>query len=311
MPARTVGQLAALLSSYTPATGIGPAFTECLNQVLERVYSMGLWQDMTYEEVLPLQDGRVALPPEADTILYYLFNDAPLAKIRPLWYDYKSLGRTEGCGTTASGLVDDGFHVGSTDLDEAGDYSIYFTGTENFNGLESFRIDGTVAGVRTVETLTPAAGDGSASTAAVYDAIHSITWSNVSDPRVNVGLTNADIALDVDSWATILGPEGVLRTRRYRVPGSNPDTEIRALLTRRHVPVSADSDIVYLGNSNALKHGLLALTAEDNADLEKADIHWEQCRKIFDQELDSGSSGTARTINVDIWGGQAPVQNLM
>lgn len=311
MPARTVGQLAALLSSYTPAAGIGPAFTECLNQVLERVYSMGLWQDMTYEVDLPLQDGRVSLPPEADTILYYLFNDAPLAKIRPLWYDYKALGRVEGHGTTASGLVDDGFHVGSTDLDEDGDYSIVFTATGNFTGLEIFRIAGTAAGERTLEELVPTAGASSVTTDSTYDEIHSITWTNVSDSRVKVGLTNADADLDVDSWATILGPEGVLRTRRYRVPGSNPDTEIRALLTRRHVPVSADSDIVYLGNSNALKHGLLAVTAEDNADLEKADIHWEQCRKIFDQELDSGSSGTARTINVDIWGGQAPVQNLM
>lgn len=314
MPAATLGQLANRLSTYT--TPDGPSFPDALSQVLERVYNLGLWQDITDERVLQAQaDATIALPLDTDAVLHWIVNDSPAGPVRPLWHDYRLIGRSAN-QPVGAGLIDAGFSVGASyeDDEEAGYFLRFETenGT-NFSGTESFILDYTDGdGVRASETITP---DDSAafvtSTETDIAKIHSIIWSGVSK-RIRVELKNADAEFDDDEFGLLSVPEGVMRHRRFRVSGAREGDDVRVLLKRKPPVLINDNDIVYIGNSNALKHGLLAVIAEDNADLERAQYHWTECVRIFNEELGILDVGHTFTVNVDLTGhGGLPIQTIL
>lgn len=304
MPSATLGQLARKLSAYT--TPEGPTFSDALSQVLDRVYALGLWSDITDERVLTVaEDYTVALPQDAETILYWLLANGPGGPIRPLWHDYKNFGRLDSNVPTGFGLVDAGYSVGASipDASET-NYSLRFeteTGSD-FEGTEKFIVDFTDgAGVRATETLEPN-GVANIVTAEVDIAtIHSVIWEGLAS-RVRVELKNTDTDFDDDEFALLASPEGVLRTRRYRVGGGYPGNAVRVLLKLKPPFLSSDTTIVRLGNTNALKHGLLAVIAEDNADLERAQYHWGECIRVFNEELGSVTDGQQFTVNLDMTG---------
>lgn len=314
MPAATLGQLSTKLSAYT--TPDGPTFPDALSQVLERVYNLGLWQDITDERIIQAQaDATIALPLDTDAVLYWIVNDSPAGKVRPLWHDYRLVGRSAN-QPVGAGLIDAGFSVGASyeDDEEAGYYLRFETenGT-NFSGTESFTIDFTDGdGVRSSETLEPANSVAFIVTTETDIAkIHSIIWGGVSK-RVRVELKNADTEFDDDNFGLIAEPDGVMRHRRFRVSGAREGDDVRVLLKRKPPYLSADNDIVYLGNTNALKHGLLAVIAEDNADLEKAQYHWGECVRIFNEELGMLDVSHEFAVNLDLTGhGGCPVETLM
>jgi hypothetical protein len=313
VPAATLGQLATRLSTYT--TPDGPTFPDALSQVLERVYNLGLWQDITDERVLQAQsDGTIALPLDTDAVLHWIVNDSPGGPVRPLWHDYRLIGRSAN-QPIGAGLIDAGFSVGASyENDEEGNYSLRFeteNGT-NFAGTESFTIDYTDGdGVRAAETITP---DDSAayvtSTETDIAKIHSLIWSGASK-RIRVELKNTDTEFNDDNFGLISVPEGVMRHRRFRVSGARENDDVRVLLKRKPPVLANDNDIVYIGNANALKHGLLAVIAEDNADLERAQYHWTECVRIFNEELGLLDVGHQFAVNLDLTGhGGYPIQTI-
>lgn len=314
MPAATLGQLAAKLSAYTTPTG--PSFPDALSQVLSRVYNLGLWQDITDERVLEAQeDATIALPQDTDAVLHFLLVDSPAGPIRPLWHDYRLIGRSAN-QPFGAGLIDAGFSVGASyEDDEEGNYSLRFeteNGT-NFAGTEKFTIDFTDGdGVRATETVEPSNSVAFIVTSETDIAkIHSIIWSGVSK-RIRVELKNTDAEFNDDNFGLISVPDGVLRHRRFRVSGAREGDDVRVLLKRKPPVLSSDNDIVYLGNENALKHGLLAVVAEDNADLERAQYHWSECVRIFNEELGTLDVGHQFAINLDLTGhGGYPVQTIL
>ena len=82
--------------------------------------------------------------------------------------------------------------------------------------------------------------------------------------------------------------DGVARYRRFRFANPSAGSQnAKLLLKRAWQPVMVQSDIVHLGNINAIKHGLLGLLAEDNADLERAQYHWAVSQQLLEEELDS------------------------
>lgn len=105
----------------------------------------------------------------------------------------------------------------------------------------------------------------------------------------------------------------VARFRRFRV--SNPASEektILLLLKRRFETLFKDTDTVYLSNINAIKHGILATIAEDNADIERAEYHWSVCNKLLDEEKSAYRGMVRPELNLDPFGGSAArVVNVM
>lgn len=106
--------------------------------------------------------------------------------------------------------------------------------------------------------------------------------------------------------------DGVARYRRFRF--SNPSAEvknIKLLLKRSWEPVLVQDDLIYLGNLNAIKHGLLGMLAEDNADLERAQYHWTICQKLLDEELDAARGSAKPRVSLDPSGSGSTIPNIM
>jgi hypothetical protein len=102
--------------------------------------------------------------------------------------------------------------------------------------------------------------------------------------------------------ATIPTGSGVLRFRRFRTSQPSEESYVH-LLVKRAAPMNlTDDTIIYLGNIGAIKHGLLGLIAEDNADIERAGFHWGMCGKLLDEELRSILGAAKPTLNVDLSG---------
>lgn len=314
VPAATLGQLANRLSTYT--TPDGPTFPDALSQVLERVYNLGLWQDITDERVITAQaDGTIALPLDTDAVLHWIVNDSPAGPVRPLWHDYRNIGRSAN-QPIGAGLIDAGFSVGASYEDDSeGNYSLRFEteNASNFSGTESFTIDFTDGdGVRATETVSPTSSEAfKVTTETDIAKIHSIIWSGVSK-RVRVELKNTDTDLNDDEFGLIAVPDGVMRHRRFRVSGAKEGDLVRVLLKRKAPVLANDNDIIYIGNANALKHGLLAVIAEDNADLERAQYHWTECVRIFNEELGILDVSHEFVVNLDLTGhGGLPIQTIL
>ena len=111
-----------------------------------------------------------------------------------------------------------------------------------------------------------------------FDGLHQkvrLVAENFSDPTEQYTL------------AEMIG-DGVVRYRRFRFQNSSAATkDVKLLLKRSWQPLVTENDIIHLGNLNAIKHGLLGMLAEDNADLERAQYHWTICQQLLDQELDA------------------------
>jgi hypothetical protein len=195
--------------------------------------------------------------------------------------------------------VDDGFHPVLLDMkdvegvaetaDVAGEALFFAYPAGTTTAITSF--DGTI-------TITgkDANGRSYSDTNDTGEALSDVEIE-VTDPLVEItSIVYNDIPYPVDVVcsvtptkviATIPAGSGVYRVRRFRTSAKEPDTTIHLLVKRGAPSDITDDTIIYLGNIGALKHGLLGLIAEDNADLERANFHWGMAGKLLDQELAS------------------------
>lgn len=323
MPAATLEQLTARLTRYADPNG--PSFALALSGVLERIYSLGLWQDITDERVLTVaRDLTISIPRDTDTVLHWILNDSPAGPVRPLWHDYRLLGR----GTNpplGAGLVDMGYRATSVPLAEAG-HSLFYVVAAN----DDYRTDNWPDGGGGHGTLVVEATDGtkiyrqSNATLPAYafgfgydsgdDSFETVT--EITSIRYDNFARPYDIRTDEYDPASVIatvGPGGgVCRYRTFRVNGAKPGDEVRVLLKRRPPPLVENSEIVHIGNHNALKHGLLAVLAEENADLERSQFHWTECVRILNEELGTLDVGHQFALNIDLTGhGGLPVQSIL
>jgi len=106
--------------------------------------------------------------------------------------------------------------------------------------------------------------------------------------------------------------DGVARYRRFRFHNSDSSTKnVKLLLKRAWQPVLTQDDIMHLGNLNAIKHGLLGMLAEDNADLERAQYHWTICRQLLDEELDAARGAAKPKLTVKPAGNNFHIPNII
>ena len=106
--------------------------------------------------------------------------------------------------------------------------------------------------------------------------------------------------------------DGVARYRRFRFSNSSGSTQnVKLLLKRAWQPVMSQDDIMHLGNLNAIKHGLLGMLAEDNADLERAQYHWTICRQLLDEELDAARGAAKPKLTVKPAGNNFHIPNII
>jgi|TARA_R100000234_G_scaffold28653_1_gene16517 hypothetical protein len=87
--------------------------------------------------------------------------------------------------------------------------------------------------------------------------------------------------------------------RRYRIAPVDSTTKATFLMKRKWVDVSSNSHYVFLPNDpSVIKHALLGKLAEDNADVQRAEYHWQTCQKLLDADLDSYRGGARPRPNI-------------
>lgn len=323
MPAYTVSQLGSLLDTYVE---LGKPFTVALGQVLPRIYALGMWRDTSYEISLSGKYGYVSLPDGSDSVLACTVNDRA-RPVRSLWHDVRITGR-HPLLSTYYGIVDAGFHPVALDMKEVQDVGTeeevvgipnplyaYSAGTNSpvtgFTGdveITTDRANGGLnqkltQGVITTTPFTGLAFTGSSP----FKKILNITYTEVNESFDLVDPEYPDKVI-----ATVPTGSGVVRCRRFRTSEPNENTVVH-LLIRRECPWDLTPDtVVHLGNIGAIKHGLLGLISEDNADIERASYHWGMCGKLLDQELSSVLGSAKPTLKLDLSGcaSAAPIYNL-
>jgi hypothetical protein len=300
MPALTTNQLRNLLGTYIEPGG---DFLASLNQVLARVYSTGTYRDLTVQYSLPVVDSHVTLPDDADAILHVMVDGYPVPA-RALWHDFKSVGQNYDSGDLSWGLIDAGYWPTLKLLPEAG---ITFLSVDP--AASDYRTDGwdPVVDGSNIEVL---ASDGEKvyrSEAGGGVLTFSATVTNILSIKFDGLIAPYDLRTDgADPETTIatVGPNsGTTRYRRFRLNrATDGETVVHVLCKRAFKPLEDDDDICYIANIGALKHGMLGRIAEDNADLERANYHWQLCTKLLDDEAASATGAAQQRLSIDPFG---------
>lgn len=296
MHATTLGQLSQTLGSYIAP---GQSFAPVLNQALEVVYNMGVWRDLTIEGSFDCSTGYFSLPDQADTVLFAVIDGQP-RRVRSLWHDYNVLGTIDD-QLVHLGLIDDGYRPTLVDI-AADTAALYVDPASDAPGSAAYTpANGELITVRSNDGTKAYSNDftsGSLSFAPAIDYVNEIRYESLQN-RYDIRTTDNDPTTTI---ATVGPGTGIARFRRYRVPNAQAGSFAHILCKRRFVPLINDSDPVYISNINALKHALLAVLAEDNADLERAEVHWGKCKAMLDDQLDQYRGPARPALDLQFFG---------
>jgi hypothetical protein len=322
MPALTVKAVTKALSDYVrPDEDI----VAKLNMVMPRLYAMGMWRDLLYDWSIETTNKYFTLPEHADSLLGVMLQDSPV-EAQSQWHDYRISGYASDGPTPIFGVVDDGFHEAKEDLvyKAATDvYRIMVDGVApNYTLPPSGSItvvygrqSGSEFGEDNVKSYTinlaATSSSGPASVNPDAVSIKSISFADVPEEvRVYAIHQNSTPAGAVTTLAVVKG-DGVVRYRRFRFENTNAAIKnVKLLLKRAWQPVQTQDDILYLGNLNAIKHGLLGMLAEDNADLERAQYHWNISRQLLEEELDATRGSAKPKLKINPSGASFYIPNI-
>ena len=319
MPALTVKAVTKALSDYVrPDEDI----VAKLNMVMPRLYAMGMWRDLLYDWSIETTNKYFTLPEHADSLLGVMLQDSPV-EAQSQWHDYRISGYAGEGPSPIFGVVDDGFHEAKEDLvykvatdvyrimvdGVAPNYVLPSSGSITVvYGRQSTAVFGENAVATATINLDGTAGGHAPDADAV--SIKSISFADVpEDVRVYALHQNNNPATST-TLAVVKG-DGVSRYRRFRFEnGSASVRNVKLLLKRAWQPVQTQDDILYLGNLNAIKHGLLGMLAEDNADLERAQYHWGISRQLLEEELDATRGSAKPKLKINPAGASFYIPNI-
>jgi len=311
MPALTVKAVTKALSEYVRPD---EDLVAKLNLVMPRLYAMGMWKDLLYDWSIETTNDYFALPEHSESLLGAMLEDSPV-EARSQWHDYRIGGYAKAGPSPIFGVVDDGYHPSKEDLRTPTNSDVYEIVIRAVAPATSLPSDGKIVVESTKSDGTKVSNSvdlgayGAGWSAATITKVNEISFSDIHD-SVEVYASNQDDNSEI-VLAVVKG-DGVVRYRRFRF--SNPSAEvknIKLLLKRAWEPVLVQDDLIYLGNLNAIKHGLLGMLAEDNADLERAQYHWTICQKLLDEELDAARGAAKPRVSLDPSGSGSTIPNIM
>ena len=276
---------------------------------------MGYWRDLCYELEITTSNGYFSLPAEAESIMCATV-DGTHHNLWAQWHDYKIGGIPNSYSAyPIFGIVDDGYGPTMEVLPNDTNHTlqvVYPYGTfPEEDGCSVYVEYERESGEKSNYLLFL---DGTGSTQTLPDDdIRKITEIRFEGVPVKVRLQAVDTATLTKVYTLAEGRgDFVARYRRYRTSQpSNGDTQkIFLLLKRAFLPLMDESDIVYLGNVNAIKCAILATTAEDNADIERSNFHWQVCRQLLEEEKDASRGAARQVFTIDPYSGNGTPQNM-
>jgi hypothetical protein len=256
-----------------------------------------------------------------------MLQDSPV-DAQSQWHDYRISGYASDGPAPIFGVVDDGFHEAKEDLVYkvvTDVYRVMVDAVEPNTLLPSSgsitvvygRQAGSDFGEASVATHTINLDGTAGGQAPDADAvsIKSISFADVSE-EVRVYAAHQTNSPATRTTLAVVKGDGVARYRRFRFSNSDSSIKnVKLLLKRAWQPVqpldeSIQDDIIHLGNLNAIKHGLLGMLAEDNADLERAQYHWNISRQLLEEELGATRGSAKPKLKVNPSGTSFYIPNI-
>ena len=312
-------------------------FRKELNLALPRLYNMGMWRDLLFEEVVTTTASTFTIPDNAESIISALVDPdgggSNYSYPNPVYsqhHDYRIAGRSDKAGDhtlSAFGIVDDGY---SATVEEPVDGKTYQLKLAPISPATTLPASGVIYITFSDGTTTSKIADahdhvsnnggeftcgGEANLTSAKTTIISISEIRVGTVELSapVKLTWEEDGSSISLVAAnnLREKNQVTRYRRYRIDNRNEKTmTLRLLLKRKFRKLIDSTDVVYLSSLHAIKHALLGTTAEDNADLERANYHWSVCNTVLEEQLDAHRGAAKPMISFDPSGVGAYTSNM-
>lgn len=316
-------------------------FLKELNLALPRLYNMGMWRDLVFEDVVTTTASTFTIPDGAESIISALVDEdgsstdySSPREVRSQFHDYRLAGRDDTATENTLGvfgIVDDGYSPTVEEPVADKTYSLRLAPINPDGNLPSSGIiyvtysDGTDTSNPAVDEDSSSPTNGGKFTLSSASAMntHATDITSISEIRVDTTELSKPVQL---LWVeTGSSPEVTLvaandlqqanqvtRYRRYRVDNRNGKTmAIRLLLKRKFQKLLSSTDVVYISSLNAIKHALLGSIAEENADVERSNYHWSVCRALLDEQLDAHRGAAKPVFRVSPAGAAGNTINIM
>jgi hypothetical protein len=280
---------------------------------------MGYWRDLAFEYRITTSNGYFALPQDAESIMAATVDKSPQS-LWAQWHDYSIGGMPDTYSAYGVfGVVDDGVHSTKEALDSTKGYTLSVkavTGNLPSDGIIQIKftlLNGNITSLQEDFSLTNANGSLALKAFGNANQINAVSEIRFDGIPTDLEIYAVESGLTVDDKLVLAEGKGdkIFRYRRFRTrTPASATQEIFLLLKRAFVPIMDESDVVYLGNVNCIKHGILATTAEDNADIERANYHWQVCKQLLEDEKDAYRGGARQTMRVDPYSGNGTPYNM-
>jgi len=311
-------------------------FLKELNLALPRLYNMGMWRDLLFEYVISTTGSTFTLPGNAESIISAVVDTDSTSTdysyprvIRSQFHDYRLAGRDDANDTLAVfGIVDDGYSATVEEPVAGKTYQLKLAPISPATILPASGViyitfsDGTTTS-KIADAHDHVSNNGGEFTCGGEANLTSAktTITSISEIRVGTVELSAPVKLtwEEDGSSTSLVAANnlrqknqVTRYRRYRISNDNSDTmQIRALLKRKFEKLIDTTDVVYVSSLDTIKHAMLGSTAEENADLERANYHWSVCRALLEEQLDATRGAAKPAVHFAPAGIGGSVPNVM
>jgi hypothetical protein len=315
-------------------------FRKELNLALPRLYNMGMWRDLVFEHVVTTDASTFTIPDYAESIISALVDadgsSTDYSYPNPVYsqhHDYRIAGRNDRAGKntlSAFGIVDDGYSATVEEPVNGKTYSLRLAPINPSTNLPASGViyvtfsDGTNTSKIGTDESSEDGGkftcDGTTglNTVLVTDDITSISEIRVDTTELAAPVqllwveTSSSPEVTRVAATSLREKNQVTRYRRYRIDNRNSKTmSLRLLLKRKFRKLIDSTDVVYLSSINAIKHAMLGNTAEENADLERANYHWAVCQSLLEEQLDAHRGAAKPMITFDPSGVGAHTSNMM
>jgi hypothetical protein len=279
-----------------------------INRVLERFFAEGKFvgtiQQATITAYEDINDNKfITLPRHLETCLRGGKAGYKTTAVQSEWYQYLPQGRGirksdqsyygplqdigEGYVTfrdieTASTLT-----LSSSETECAGSY-IWIRGKDN-NGDNIFSdVDG-----ERVEGIRLDLGNGTQTTSQTFKEIYSVEKTPTTG-TITLSATTGSVTL-----AKYEAGERAISYRRYIVD-RNWDA-VQGIFKRRHCWAISDNDPLYPDSLEAIKLGLMAINAEEKADVERGQYYMDRAILLLNAELKEYNAGQEGVMQVAPW----------
>ena len=279
-----------------------------INRVLERFFAEGKFvrtiQQATVTAYEDADDNKfITLPRHLETCLRGGKAGYKTSAVQSEWYQYLPQGR--GIRRTADSYygplqdIGEGFvtfrdietastlTLSSSETECAGSY-IWIRGKDN-NGDKIFS---TVDGDR-VEGIRLDLGDGTQTTSQTFKEIYSVEKTPTTG-TITLLATTGSVTL-----AKYEAGERAISYRRYIVD-KNWDA-VQGIFKRRHCWAISDNDPLYPDSLEAIKLGLMAINAEEKADVERGQYYMDRAILLLNAELKEYNAGQEGVMQVAPW----------